>query len=171
MPGWSRNTSAKPGAFCDDERRHLAQAREESIMGMLDKAREAAASLAGKAGDLTGAGLDKLKQTVDDIMDGSAKLRAVGYRLTDVELMMSLLPRAILRLVKEFDATDEAFTGALRDNAGNKTLCTVLKMLQQVDYVKNRVPVKGRVFKELIIDLGVPPAVSLRYMEPGEATP
>lgn len=132
-------------------------------MGMMDKVKEAASSIAGKAGELTGAGLDKLKQTVDEIMDSSAKLEAIGYRLTDVELMITLVPRAILHLVKEFDATEEAYIGLLRENASSKTLCTVVKLLKQVDYVKSKVPVKGRRFKELIVDLGVPPAVSLKY--------
>lgn len=134
-------------------------------MSMMDRVKEAASSIAGKAGELTNAGLDRLKQTVDEIMDSSAKLEAIGYRLTDVELMITLVPRAIIHLIKEFDASEEAYIGALRDNAANKTLCTVVKMLQQVDYVKSKVPVKGRRFKELIIDLGVPPAVSLKYGE------
>jgi hypothetical protein len=135
-------------------------------MGLFNRAKTAADSITGKVGSLAGAGLDKLKKTVDDIMDAAPKLQTIGYRLAEVELMMSLIPRVILRLDKEFDAPDEAFTGLLRENAGNRTFCTVIKMLQQVDFVKTRIPIKGREFRELIVDLGIPPAVSLRYKEP-----
>src|SRR5688572_7269807 len=106
---------------------------------MFDKVKQVAASIAGKAGEWSNQNLEKLKASLDEMLEGSSSLHKVGYRLGDLELELALIPRAVIHLVREFEVPEEAFLGAFHDHAGNKTFCVVLKLLQQVNYVHRKV--------------------------------
>src|SRR5262249_19089888 len=122
----------------------------------------AAGAVAGAAGDLLNAGIDKLKGWVDDIAAASPHLQAVGYRVADLQLELSLAPRVIVELVKEAEASDEAFQAVLANHPDNKTLRTLVRMVQQANRVDRRVQPKGRRFRSLEVELGLPPAARMR---------
>jgi hypothetical protein len=134
-------------------------------MGVLDKAKAAVQGLADMAGNLLGAGVDKIKGAIDEVIAGSAELQHVGYRLTDVELRLALSPSVIFHLVREREAIAEAFEAVLANNKKNRTLCTVVKLLRQVNAVQRRVQPKDRQFRSLEIELGLPPVVRMKYTE------
>jgi hypothetical protein len=136
---------------------------------MLNKIKDAAgaaASAVGNAvGGIFGAGVDKLAGWVDDISAASPHLQAVGYRVGDLRLELSLTPRVIVELVKEADVHDEAFQAVLANHAGNKTLYTLVKMIQQARRVEAKIRLKEHRFVALEVELGLPPAVRMRYAE------
>jgi hypothetical protein len=156
------------------------QARTGEAMSMFDKIKSAAGTaagavagaagaaagaVAGVAGDLLGAGIDTLKGWVDDIAAASPHLKAVGYEVADLKLELSLSPRVIVELVREAEAGDEAFQAVLANHPDNKTLRTLVRMVQQANRVDRRVRPQGRRFRSLEVELGLPPVARMRYVD------
>jgi hypothetical protein len=136
---------------------------------MLKKIKDAAGAAASAMGNavsgILGAGVDKLTGWVDDIAAASPHLQAVGYRVGNLKLELSLTPRVIVELVKEADVPDEAFQAVLANHPGNKTLRTLVKMIQQARRVEAKIRLTGHRFVALEVELGLPPAVRMRYAE------
>jgi hypothetical protein len=138
----------------------------------------AASAVAGAAGDLLSAGVDKLQAWVDDIAAASPHLQGIGYRLGDLKVELSLSPRVLVELVKEADVPDEAFQAVLANHPNETTLRTLVRMAGQANRIAKRVQPKGRRFQSLEVELGLPPAARMRYVEcpeppapPAEAPP
>jgi hypothetical protein len=125
----------------------------------------AAGAVAGAAGDLFSAGIDKLKECLDEIAAASPHLQGVGYRVADLQLELSLSPRVIVELVKEAEVADEAFQAVLANHPDKKTLRTLVRMAQQANRVDRRVRPRGRRFRSLEVELGLPPAARMRYVD------
>jgi hypothetical protein len=106
---------------------------------------------------------------VDELAAASPHLQAVGYRVADLQLELSLTPRVIVELVKEAEASDEAFQAVLANHPDNRTLRTLVRMVQQANRVDRRVQPKGRRFRSLEVELGLPPAARMRYVDAPEA--
>jgi hypothetical protein len=140
-------------------------------MSLFKKAKDAAGALAGKAGEVLGAGVDKLKTVIDEVSASSPYLREVGYTLSEIELQLSLIPCVILHLLKERDVPDEAFDAVLTNHADRKTLCTVVRLVRQANYVQEKIQLKSRRFKELEVTLSLPPSLRLKYGEQIEPIP
>jgi hypothetical protein len=149
----------------------LKSSASSAAVTVASAAGSAAGAVAGAAGDLFNAGIDKLKEWVDDISAASPQLQAVGYRVADIQLELSLTPRVVVELVREADVPDEAFQAVLANHAANKTLGTLVRMIQQARRVEKRVPLKGRRFRSLEVELGLPPAARMRYAECPEEPP
>jgi hypothetical protein len=136
---------------------------------MLNKIKDAAGAAASAVGNavsgIFGSGVDKLAEWVDDISAASPHLRAVGYRVGDLKLELSLTPRVVVELIKEADVHDEAFQAVLANHSGNKTLYTLVKMIQQARRVEAKIRLKEHRFVALEVELGLPPAVRMRYAE------
>ena len=136
---------------------------------MFNKIKDAAGTAASTVGNavsgLLGAGVDKLAAWVDDISAASPHLQAVGYRVGNVQLELSLTPRVIVELIKEAEVHDEAFQAVLANHTGNKTLCTLVKMIQQARRVEARIRLTGHRFQALEVELGLPPAMRMRYAQ------
>jgi hypothetical protein len=136
------------------------------VLNKIKNAAGAAASAVGSAvSGILGAGVDKLAHWVDEISAASPHLRAVGYRVGNLQLELSLTPRVIVELVKEADVHDEAFQAVLANHAGNKTLCTLVKMIQQARRVEAKIRLTGHRFAALEVELGLPPGMRMRYAE------
>jgi hypothetical protein len=143
---------------------------------MLNKIKDAAGAAASAVGNAVsgvfGAGVDKLAGWVDDIAAASPHLQSVGYRVGNLQLELSLTPRVIVELIKEADVHDEAFQAVLANHPTNKTLRTLVKMIQQARRVEKKIHLTGHRFAALEVELGLPPAVRMRYAEgPGPVPP
>jgi hypothetical protein len=125
--------------------------------------KKAARAVKDKVGDLLGAGFDKLKAPLEELSASSGELEKVGYRVGEIELECSLPPRIILHLIRQADATDEAFQAVLANQAGNRTFCTLVGLLRQTNRMLTTVSLKGRRLHEVEVGLGLIPSVRLKY--------
>jgi hypothetical protein len=136
---------------------------------MLNKIKDVAGAAASAVGNtlsgIFGAGVDKVAGWVDDISAASPHLRAIGYRVRNLQLELSLTPRVIVELVKEAEVPDEAFQAVLANHAGNKTLVTLVKMIQQARRAEAKIRLTGHRYVALEVELGLPPAVRMKYAE------
>ncbi|MCI0463708.1 MAG: hypothetical protein L0Z62_42780 [Gemmataceae bacterium] len=134
-------------------------------------ASSAAGTVAGATGTLLNAGIDKLKEWVDEVSAASPLLKDVGFEVGDIQLELSLKPRVLVRLIRQADAPDEAFQAVLANHSGNKTLGILVRMIQQARRMEKRIPIKGRRFQSLEVEMGLPPAARMCYVECPEEPP
>ena len=92
---------------------------------MLDKIKSAAKAVADIAGDTVGAGFEKVKGPLNELSAGAPDLERVGYRVGEIEVVLTLPPRLVLYLSREAPATEEAFQALLANYANNQTMRTV----------------------------------------------
>ena len=139
-------------------------------MSMFDKVKAAAQAVADKAGEWASASLDKIKETVDALTASAVELPRVGYRLTDLELELSLLPRVIVCLERDREAHEEEFQALLATKRDSSTFTVLVKLLQQANAMDRRLKPRDRRLTGLRVELGVPPVLNLRYSEPAVVT-
>jgi hypothetical protein len=133
---------------------------------MFGKIKATAKAVAGRTGDVLAAGFEKLKGPVDELSAASPDLEQVGYQVAEIELECGLIPRVIVHLSRQFDAGPEAFQAALASHAGNRTFCSLVRLLRQAERVVGKVQFRGRRCTGLAVELGIPPCVRLRYAAP-----
>lgn len=135
-------------------------------MSIFDKVKAAAQGLSDKAKEWVDAGIDKFKESLDALLAlaDRAELDRVGYRLTDVEIEVSLTPRIVVFLDRTREVDDEAFAALLANHKDDSTVSTLLKALQQANAMDRRLRPRGRSMAGLRAELGVPPVLSLRYI-------
>jgi hypothetical protein len=130
---------------------------------MFDQIKKAANAVSGTVTDAVGAGVEKLKEPLEDLSAASGAMEQIGYRVGEIELELSLPPRIIVHLHRERTATEEAFQAVLANNADNRTFCLVVGLLRQTNRVADRTPIKGRRLHEVEVSLGLIPSVKLKY--------
>jgi hypothetical protein len=130
---------------------------------MLGRIKDAARAVAGMAGDTLGAGFDKLRGPLDDLSAASHEFERIGYRLQEIEVVCTLLPRIVVYLSREASVNEDVFGAVLAAQAENQTFQTVAGLLRHVDRLLDRVKVKGRRCTGLAVELGVPPCLRLMY--------
>ncbi len=133
---------------------------------MFGKIKAAIETVSEKAGDLLSSGVDKLKATLDGLSAASPFLAEVGYRLTGLELELSLSPRIIVHVAREAEATDEAFEACLATHRDYSTFCTVVRLLRKANQVNRRLQPEGKHFRGAVVELGITPEVRLCYTDP-----
>jgi hypothetical protein len=121
--------------------------------------------LKNKGGELASAGVDKVKELVNEIDTAGPVLRQVGYRLRAIETELSLSPRVILHLDREFEAPEEAFKAALLNNEGRKTVSLIIRSLQQANSLQARMGLKGYDYQGVEMEVALSPALRLRFVE------
>src|SRR5262245_10989028 len=105
------------------------------IMGLLDKLKTKAGEVAS---DLASAGVQKLKDIIDEVHSFAPHLQEVGYRLLQLDVEFSLSPRVILHLDRDFEANEEQFAALLANHPNRKTMSLVVKALQQANHLQTR---------------------------------
>ncbi len=135
-------------------------------MGVLDRVRAAAQVVTDKAREWADAGLDKLKEAIDALVASAGELPRVGYRLTDLELELSLTPRVIVYLERDREAGEEEFQAMLAQKRDSTLFTTLVKLLQQANAMDRRLGPQGRCLTGLRAELGLPPVLNLLYSEP-----
>jgi hypothetical protein len=130
---------------------------------MFRKIKSAARAVAGKAGDTLSAGFDKLKGPLDELSVAAPEFERIGYRVREIEVVCTLLPRLVVYLTREAAVNEDAYGAVLAAQANNQTFQTVAGLLRQADRLLDRVKLKGRRCTALAVELGVPPSLRLIY--------
>jgi len=133
---------------------------------LADHARGIAALPGEKLAELKAFGAEKLDQTMAAFLRALPALRQAGYELREFEIELGLAPRIIAHFLPSSasEADVAAARVALKDN---KIGASMLSVLRRAGDAHRHIHVPGFACAHLEIDVGLLPAVRLRYRAAG----
>ncbi len=147
--------------------RDIKDQAQESLGEKADALRGAAARL----GDVGQLGSDAVDALGDDVNELLPAIRRAGYSVHAIDIDVALPPKLAVhcRLERQVDAAGrEALLEALKEK---KIAATAVRMLLRVADLQKRLSVGSLAPRDVVLELGLSPAVKLRYrnQEPPEA--
>lgn len=129
---------------------------------LMEHARGIAALPGEKLAELKAFGAEKLDQTMSAFVEALPHLRRAGYDLREFEVELGLTPKIIAHFMPAPAIEDEiaAAREALKDN---KIGASMLSVLRRAGDAHRQIKVPGFACAHMEIDVGVIPAVRLRY--------
>ncbi len=137
-----------------------------SIVNAAKNLGEQAQNIAEKAGNLAQVGADALRSLTDEINELLPAIRSAGYAVQGVDLDVALPPKVSVhcRLLKELSEDERA--ALLASLEGRKLVSTAVSSLFQVAEAQRRLSLGTLRPSDVILEVGVSPAVRVRYREP-----
>lgn len=129
---------------------------------LADHARGIAALPGEKLAELKAFGAEKLQDTMAAFLNALPPLRQAGYGLREFEIELGLTPKIIAHFVP-LPAGDDEIAAARETLKDNKIGASMLSVLRRAGDVHRHVKVPGFSCAHMEIDVGVIPAVRLRY--------
>lgn len=123
-----------------------------------------------KFAELKAFGAEKLDQTMAAFLSALPALRRAGYELREFEVELGITPKIIAHFMPA-PATDEDIAAARELLKDNKIGASMLAVLRRAGDAHRQIKVPGFVCAHMEIDVGVIPAVRLRYRAEGDANP
>lgn len=115
---------------------------------------------------LKGKGLDKINEMLDGLNDGLPKIKALGLSVTDFRVGQGAIPDIMIKLAGDIDTIDPGKIQEIIDQyPDEKILVTTLKALQSASHMKDRLSALEFKGIEAELFLGLPPAISVNFME------
>lgn len=136
---------------------------------LVDHAKSLAALPAEKLAELKAFGAEKLDQTMNGFRSALPALRRAGYQLREFEIELGLTPKIIAHFVPH-EARPEDVTAAAEALKGNAIGASMLNVLKGAGDAHRRFKVMGFSAAHIEIDVGVIPAMRLRYRADDEMT-
>lgn len=127
---------------------------------MFDKLKSATSGL----GNLQEMAAEKLQGTMNEVHASAPYLTRVGYCLLGLQVEIGISPKVILTLSQREVIDPQAFAGVLAEVSGRKVLASILTALQQANALQGKIQVQGYVFRDIEIELGIPPAVRMIFL-------
>jgi len=129
---------------------------------LVEHARSIAALPAEKLAELKAFGEEKLDQTMSGFRRALPALRQAGYRMHEFEIELGITPKIIAHFMPSEASEEEiaAAREALKDNPIGSSMLSVLK---RAGDAHKRFKLLGFNCGHIEIDVGVIPAVRLRY--------
>jgi hypothetical protein len=129
---------------------------------LVEHARSIAALPGEKLDELKAFGAEKLDQTMAAFLNALPALRQAGYALREFEIELGITPKIIAHFMP-VAASDEDIATAREVLKSNKIGASMLSVLRRAGDVHRQVKVPGFECAHMEIDVGVIPAVRLRY--------
>lgn len=129
---------------------------------LVEHARGIAALPGEKLAELKAFGAEKLQETMAAFLNALPALRQAGYELREFEIELGLTPKIIAHFMP-LPATEEEIASAREALKDNKIGASMLSVLRRAGDVHKQVKVPGFSCAHMEIDVGVIPAVRLRY--------
>ena len=129
---------------------------------LADHARGIAALPGEKLAELKQFGAEKLQETMAAFLSALPPLRQAGYELREFEIELGITPKIIAHFMP-WPASEEDTAAAREALRVNKVGASMLSVLRRAGDVHRQVKVPGFSCAHMEIDVGVIPAVRLRY--------
>ena len=140
--------------------------KDESKKTLVEHAKGIAALPGEKFAELKAFGAEKLDQTMAAFLRALPALRQAGYELREFEIELGITPKIIAHF-QPLSASDEDVAAARDALKDNKIGASMLSVLRRAGDVHRQVKVPGFQCAHMEIDVGVIPAVRLRYRVDG----
>jgi len=137
---------------------------------MIDKVKktilQAGDLLKEQAGNLSGSALERLIDIFEDWAEVFPQLVEYGFSMLNFSLSVGLSPGMTIFLRgKMADFGEERIKELLAENAGNKTMLSVLKTIQTSDSLYQKTTLEPCEDIYLKIVIGIPPEIKVTYGE------
>jgi len=133
---------------------------------LMEHARGMAALPGEKLAELKAFGAEKLDQTMAAFVAALPPLKRAGYDLREFEVELGLTPKIIAHFMPQ-SASDEDIAAAREALKENKIGASMLSVLRRAGEAHRQIKVPGFECAHMEIDVGVIPAVRLRYRAGG----
>lgn len=129
---------------------------------LADHARGIAALPGEKLAELKAFGAEKVQETMAAFLSALPPLRQAGYELREFEIELGITPKIIAHFMP-WPANEDDVASAREALKTNKIGASMLSVLRRARDVHRQVKVPGFSCAHMEIDVGVIPAVRLRY--------
>lgn len=129
---------------------------------LVEHARGIAALPGEKLAELRAFGAEKVDQTMVAFLGALPALRQAGYTLREFEIELGITPKIIAHFMPA-PASEEDVAAAREALKDNKIGASMLSVLRRAGDVHRQIKVPGFQCAHMEIDVGVIPAVRLRY--------
>jgi hypothetical protein len=134
----------------------------EKAKTLVEHAKSIAALPAEKLAELKAFGEEKLDQTMSGFRRALPALRQAGYRMHEFEIELGITPKIIAHFMPS-DASEEEIAAAREALKDNPIGSSMLSVLKRAGDAHKRFKLLGFNCGHIEIDVGVIPAVRLRY--------
>ena len=137
----------------------------EFLQGLADKATEVleqAGSKIGKVGELGG---DAAKNMTEDINTLLPAIRKAGYSVQGLDIDLALTPKFTVICNLQNQVSEEERKALLESITHSKVSSMAVKALFQLSDVQKGLSVGSLVPKEVLVEVGLSPALRVRYRE------
>jgi hypothetical protein len=131
---------------------------------MFDKLKSATGKVATGLSNVQDMAAEQLQSTMDEVNASAPYLARVGYCMLGLQVELGLSPKVILTLSQREVIDPQAFTGVLAEVASRRVLSSILNALQQANALQGKIRVRGYLFRDIEIELGIPPAVRMIFV-------
>lgn len=137
---------------------------------MIDKVKktilQAGDLLKEQAGNLSGSALERLIDIFEDWAEVFPQLVTYGFSMLNFSLSVGLSPgMTIFMSGKTADFDEERISELLSENAGNKTMLSVLKTIQTTNSLYKKTTLEPQEEMYLKIVIGIPPEIKVTFGE------
>ncbi|MEQ1492596.1 MAG: hypothetical protein ABL932_18785 [Terricaulis sp.] len=121
-----------------------------------------------KLAELKAFGAEKVQETLGAFLMALPALKQAGYNLREFEIELGITPKVIAHFMPH-PATDEDVAAAREMLKDNKIGASMLSVLRRAGDMHRQIKAPGFDCAHMEIDVGIIPAVRLRYRASGEA--
>jgi hypothetical protein len=148
-------------------RMHTKDDGEESMLNKLkDKVTEVHSSFAEKITDASGTGMEKLQEVMEEVDEISPLIRELGYTVESINVEAGLIPSISIDIGGMTKTMpEETYQRILEEQKDRGILVSVIKTLQSVSALQQKIHFMGMRSDNATITLGLPPKVSLKFMK------
>jgi hypothetical protein len=139
---------------------------KETFSTAVSESALAVEEVTAKVSDLGSFGSDSMKSVTDDVNQLLPAIGKAGYRVSALDVDAALPPKIAVHCALEIDIPAEQRQKLIESLAGDRISTMAVKMLFQVSDVQKALKVGALKPEEVILELGLSPAVRIRYRDP-----
>ena len=126
---------------------------------------EAVRDALGRVADLGQLGSEATQGITDDLNELLPAIRRAGYHVRGIDLDVALPPRIAVHCHLESEVAEADRAALLESLAGRRIAAAAIRALFQVADLQKNLAVGSLTPSDVILELGVSPAVKVRYRE------
>jgi hypothetical protein len=139
---------------------------KETFSTAVSESTLAVEEVTAKVSDLGSLGSDSMKSVTDDVNQLLPAIGKAGYHVSALDVDAALPPKIAVHCTMEIDMPAEERQKLIESLAGDRISTMAVKMLFQVSDVQKALKVGALRPQEVILELGLSPAVRIRYRDP-----
>jgi hypothetical protein len=142
---------------------------ETSILNKLkDKAMEVHAGVTEKIVDASEAGMEKIQEMMAEVDEISPCLSELGYTVEGIKVAVGLIPNVSIDIGGMTKTMpEETYRRIMEEHKDRVVLVSVIKTLQTISELQNKVHFLGMRSDNATITFGLPPKISLNFKKIG----
>jgi hypothetical protein len=138
---------------------------KDKVGDMLSDTTQAVHDVMSKGSDIGSLGAETMKSLADDVNHLLPAIKQAGYNVSSLNIDAALPPKIALSCQMEIDVPEDERAKLLESLADSRMSVTAVQMLFRVSDVQKTLKVGTLRPSEVILELGLSPAVRIRYRE------